>query len=181
MKTFRTYKNNIMNRLTLLFSLLIAFNASAMIEKTPDGYFKTLEELELENIIFESTYVITSEAFDINFLELIEPEEEIDINFDTKKYLPEGFNPLKGMHDLDWNTIELIELEEDAIINFDTQAYLPANFNPLKGMHDLDWSTIELIELDEEVEFNFDTNDYLPNNFNPYKGMHTNNAIACIH
>ena len=138
MKTFRIYKNkknNIMNHLTLLFSLLIAFNASAMIDKTPDSSLKTLEEIELENIIFESTYDITAEAFDINFIEVIELEEEVEISFDTKKYLPEGFNPLKGMHDLDWSTIELIELEEEVDINFDTNNYLPDNFNPYKGMH----------------------------------------------
>jgi hypothetical protein len=169
-----------MYRLTLLFTMLIAFNASAKIEEIPDNSLKTLEELELENIIFENTNDLLTAAYDINSFELIEIEEEIEINFDTKAYLPDGFNPLKGMHDLNWNTIELVELEEEAEIIFNTQAYLPTNFNPLKGMHDLDWDTIELVELEEEVELCFDTKVYLPENFNAYKGMEKE-VIACLY
>ena len=75
----------------------------------------------------------------------------------NKLYLPEGFNPLKGLGDLDWYKIELIELEDEVTIDFDTKQYLPKDFNPLKGLYDLDWSTIELIELEEEVTFNIDT------------------------
>jgi len=54
--------------------------------------------------------------------------------FDTSKYLPEGFNALKGKNDLDWSTIELIEIEEEIEINFDVKAYLPVGFDPYKGM-----------------------------------------------
>lgn len=86
-----------------------------------------------------------------------ELDEEINIDFDTKLYLPEGFNPLKGLGNLDWNKIELIELEEEGTIDFDTKQYLPKDFNPLKGLYDLNWDAIELIELEEEVTFNFDT------------------------
>ncbi len=45
--------------------------------------------------------------------QLIEIEEKVELGFDTSRYLPENFNPLKGKDDLDWNTIELIEIEED--------------------------------------------------------------------
>ena len=61
-----------------------------------------------------------------------EIEEEVIIDFDTKKYLPKGFNPLKGMYNLDWNTIELLEIEEEVEFDFNTKQYLPQDFNPLK-------------------------------------------------
>ena len=71
-----------------------------------------------------------------------ELEEEITIDFDTKLFLPQGFNPLKGLGNLDWNKIELIELEEEGTIDFDTKQYLPKDFNPLKGLYDLNWDAI---------------------------------------
>jgi hypothetical protein len=40
------------------------------------------------------------------------------LDFDTKQYLPEGFNALKGKDDLDWSKIELVEIEEDLELNF---------------------------------------------------------------
>jgi len=190
MKTFRTYKNNqknnIMNRLALLFSVLFAINATAKINN--DSLYLNLdyinvisEENELEESLFVNVEDSSLENFDINSIEVIELEEEIEFDFNPKNYLPEGFNALKGKHDLDLKDLEVIEIEEEVELGFDTVKYLPENFNALKGKHDLDWSAIELVELDEEVEFNFDTNDYLPNNFNPYKGMHSNNVVACLY
>ncbi|MCH6575350.1 MAG: hypothetical protein IH795_09125, partial [Bacteroidetes bacterium] len=70
-----------------------------------------------------------------NTIELVELDEEVEFNFNPKNYLPEGFNALKGKHDLDWNTIELVELDEEIEFNFDTNDYLPNNFNPYKGMN----------------------------------------------
>ncbi|NNL16679.1 MAG: hypothetical protein HKO81_08570, partial [Flavobacteriaceae bacterium] len=64
---------------------------------------------------------------------IFEIEEEVIIDFDTKKYLPKGFNPLKGMYDLNWDNIELIELEEEVAIDLMINRYLPKDFNPLKG------------------------------------------------
>ena len=110
------------------------------------------------------------EPVKIEDIYVYEIEEDVIINFDTKKYLPKGFNSLKGMYELDWNTIELVELEEEVAIDFDTNQYLPKDFNPLKGMYDLDWSKIELFEIDEEVEIGFNTLLFLPDNFDPCKG-----------
>ena len=77
----------------------------------------------------------TFENFDINSIEVIEIEDEVELNFNPKDYLPEGFNALKGMHDLDWSTIELVELEEEVEFDFNPKDYLPNNFNPNKGMY----------------------------------------------
>ncbi|RLD25507.1 MAG: hypothetical protein DRI75_13270 [Bacteroidetes bacterium] len=142
MKTFRTYKNNqknnIMNRLALLFSVLFAINATAKINN--DSLYLNLdyinvisEENELEKSLFVNVEDSSFENFDINSIEVIELEEEVEFNFNPKNYLPEGFNALKGKHDLDWNTIELVELEEEVEFNFNPKDYLPNNFNPYKG------------------------------------------------
>ena len=144
MKTFKTnktnLKNNIMYRLTILFSMLIALNASANINNNSDNL--NSEKSRLEKILFGNIEYLNSTVASINSIELIELEEELELGFDTANYLPENFNALKGKHDLDWNSIELIELEEEVELGFDTANYLPENFNALKGKHGLVWNTI---------------------------------------
>lgn len=178
-----------MYKLTLLFSVLLTVNATAMVEtlatnSKPDSKitYKTMEEIELEDALFNTNDNLAFDDFDVASIEVIDIEEDVEINFDTKAYLPANFNPLKGMYDLDWNTIELVALEEDVELGFNTQAYLPKNFNALKGMHDLDWNTIELVELEEDVELGFDTNTYLPKDFNPYKCMDCEKGeVVCLY
>ncbi len=167
-----------MYQLTLLLTALFTFNVATIVEKTPDNsildsriIYKTLEELELEDILFNPTNNFTVGNLDAVSIEVIDIEEEVELNFDTKTYLPANFNALQGMHDLDWNTIELLELEEEIELGFDTQTYLPEGFNALQGLHDLDWKTIELVELEEDIELGFDTQAYLPKGFNPYKDV----------
>lgn len=156
-----------MNRLILLLAAFIATNASALSGMSPDNTkknYKTLVQINLETALFESDT-------DESLFEVYEIEEEVYIDFDTKKYLPEGFNPLEGKNDIDWSTIELVEIEETIEIDFDTAQYLPENFNALEGKNDIDWSKIEIVEIEEEIELGFDTSKYLPKGFNPYRGM----------
>ena len=129
-----------MYRLTILFSMLIALNASANINNNSDNL--NSEKSRLEKILFGNIVNLNSTVASINSIELIELEEEVELGFDTANYLPENFNALKGKHDLDWNSIELIELEEEVELGFDTANYLPENFNALKGKHGLVWNTI---------------------------------------
>jgi len=178
-----------MYQLTVLLTAMFAFNVATIAEKIPDNFnpdsritYKTLEELELEDILFNTANNLDEESLDTASIEVLDIKEDAEINFDIKAHLPVNFNALQGMHDLNWNTIELVELEEEANLDFDTKAYLPSDFNPLKGMHDLDWDTIELVELEEEVELCFDTKVYLPENFNAYKGMEKEKeVIACLY
>jgi len=166
-----------MYRLALLFTVFFALNAIA---KTNNGsYYLNIdsidancEENELEQIVFTSIEDSTFENFDINSIEVIELEEEVELGFNSKDYLPENFNALKRKHDLDWSTIELIEPEEDVEYYFNPKDHLPEGFNALKGKHDLDWNTIELVEIEEDVKLNFNPKDYLPEGFNALKGMH---------
>ncbi len=130
----------------------------------------TIDNLNDFPLQFTELYSEEKEPVKIEDIYVYEIEEDVIIDFDTKKYLPKGFNSLKGMYELDWDIIELKELEEEVIIDFDTKKYLPKDFNPLKGMYDLDWSKIELIEIEEEVEIGFNTLLFLPDNFDPCKG-----------
>jgi hypothetical protein len=174
-----------MYQLTLLFTALFAFNVAKITEKIPDNSnpdskitYKTMEELELENTLFNTANNFDVEDFDSASMEVTEIEEDVELNFDTKTYLPANFNTLKGMYDLDWNTIELVELEEDANLDFDTKAYLPSGFSA----HNIDWSTVNLVELEEEVGLDFDTKAYLPKEFNPFKDMECEKeVIACLY
>ena len=174
-----------MKRLALLITALVVVNANAKTKEIPNDSepmvsYKTMEELDLERSIFGEAEILTDDI-DMENLEVIEIEEEVSIDFDIKKHLPEGFNPLKGKDDLDWSAIELIELEEEVSLGFDTKKHLPKNFNALKGKHDLDWSSIELIELEEDIELGFDTKAYLPKGFDPHKGMCKKDVVVCLY
>ena len=156
-------------------SLLFITNTTTAFKltKKPKTTVLKCKELSAEECsLLNNLYIFkSSEPIYVEDVYVYQIEEDVIINFDTKKYLPNDFNPLKGLHDLNWDTIELIEPEEEVEIEFDTKRYLPQDFNPLKGMHDLNWDLIELIELEEEVEINFDTKQYLPANFNVLAGM----------
>jgi len=109
------------------------------------------EELSTDNIVF------------------IETEEEIDLGFDTAKYLPIGFNAYAGM-ELDLNEIDFVETEEEIDLGFDTAEYLPEGFDPYMGTK-FDLNEIDFVETEEEIDLGFDTAEYLPVGFNAYSGM----------
>ncbi len=116
------------------FALLV-WNATADIRtaKLPidDILALEIEELELEFELFSDAYII-KDVVEIESLELYEPDEELEFNFDTEARLPEDFNPREGMEDLDWSTIELYEIEEEEDFGFETKNYLPEGFDPYK-------------------------------------------------
>jgi hypothetical protein len=121
-----------MKSLVIIFSMFLALNVTAKTQMPDEDYFSINldyvilenELFDLEQIVFEDFYNIIEDikVSDINVVEL---EEDIEINFDTKKYLPERFNAYKGMHDIDWNTVKLVELEEDVELESNNQNSLP--------------------------------------------------------
>jgi hypothetical protein len=126
-----------MYKLALLFTVFFALNATAKINNDSNNLNIDIngEEYELEKLLFVKMEDSTLENFDINSIEVIETEDEVELNFNPKDYLPEDFNALKGMHDLDWSTIELVELEEEVEFDFNPKDYLPNNFDPNNGMY----------------------------------------------
>lgn len=128
-----------MIKLAFIFSTLFAVSTTTITNENLDSNlseceYLTLEENALRTALFTNNFNEDPTDIDWDIIELVELEEEIEIGFNTKDYLPEGFNPLKGLHDLDWSKIELIELDEEVEISFNTKDYLPANFNPYAGM-----------------------------------------------
>ena len=116
---------------------LVAWNATAEIGPNDipldDILALEIEQMELELDLFEDAY-ICEEVVSIESIDLYEPEEELEIGFDTTEYLPEGFDAREGMDDIDWSAIELFEIEEEDDFDFNTKDYLPVGFNPYKGM-----------------------------------------------
>ena len=128
-----------MIKLALIFSTLFAVSSTTITNQNLDNNmsecdYLSLEENALRISLFTYDSICDPTDIDWDAIELVEMEEEIELGFDTKDYLPEGFNPLKGMHDLDWSKIELLEIDEEVVIGFETKKYLPTNFNPYVGM-----------------------------------------------
>ena len=155
-----------MIKLAFIFSTLFAVISTTISNDNSDNLISECELLLLEASLFTNNSEVMPTELDWSTIELFEIEEEVNLGFNSEDYLPEGFNPLKGLHDLDWSTIELFEIEEEVNLGFNSEDYLPEGFNPLKGLNDLDWNTIELFEIEEEVDLGFNTKDYLPAHFN---------------
>ena len=120
----------------LILVALVALNVNANTDTENDPYSDyinlEIEKLELEEVLFEKT--VETEVVSIASIEVYELEEELELGFNTKNYLPEGFDAYAGMNDIDWSTIELLELEEEVELGFNPKDYLPKGFNPYKGM-----------------------------------------------
>ena len=114
-----------MKRFVIIFSMFLALNIAAKTQM-PEGEYSILnsEFIELENEIFDLEQIVfadftTTQSLKVEDIEVIEIEEDVEIDFDTKKYLPERFNAYKGMHDIDWSKVELVEIEEEVDLNKD--------------------------------------------------------------
>ncbi|NNK82249.1 MAG: hypothetical protein HKO92_03915 [Flavobacteriaceae bacterium] len=112
-----------MKRLVIIISMFLALNINAK-QQLSEGEYSALvsEFIELENEMFDLEQIIfadftLTESLKVEDIKVIEIEEEVEINFDTKKYLPERFNAYKGMYDIDWSTVEIVEIEEDIDLN----------------------------------------------------------------
>ena len=117
---------------------------------------RELELLEFE--IFETfDTAVTLMPDDI---EVYEIEEEINIDFDTHRFLPTGFNPYEGMGTVD-------ELD------FEAQLTLSALIRTVETEAPVEIEDLEIIEIEEEVVFDYDIQRYLPEGFDPYKEMTT--------
>lgn len=106
------------------------------------------------------------ERLPIDGIIYIEPTEDVELDFDTTQYLPDGFDAYKGM-DANLSEVVFIEKEEEIDLGFNTMAYLPTDFNAYKGM-ELNLDEVIFIEEEEAIELDFNVQNYLPKNFNAY-------------
>ena len=116
----------------------------------------------LASIVIYSPADMKAGTLDLEAIPYEELEEEIDLGFDTREYLPEGFDPEAIYVDLK----EILYLEEKTVVlQFDTKAYLPESFDafapPTNIMH------VSYIE-EEDYDLGFSTSAYLPEGFNAY-------------
>ena len=79
-----------MYKLTLLFSVLFILNTNTNTNK--DHYCLHSEQKKLESLLFLNAKNLKIDNFDIDYLEIVELEEEVELGFETKNYVPENFN-----------------------------------------------------------------------------------------
>ena len=114
-----------MKRLVIIISMFLALNINAKQQFSEAEYSLLISEfIELENEIFDLEQIVfedftTTQSLKVEDIKVVELEEDIEINFDTKKYLPERFNAYKGMYDVDWSKVELVEIEEEVDLSKD--------------------------------------------------------------
>lgn len=110
--------------LTFVFALLLtAITGSAQIGLNPIDTYITAEtdRIELEEDLF-GFQLNDDEIVSVLSIDLFELEEEIELDFDTKEYLPANFDPYKGMNRLNWDNIPLYEVEEEIDLDFTTDS-----------------------------------------------------------
>lgn len=130
----------------------------------------------LESNVFNDT--ITNKETKTSAVEkypvlVVEEESDEPFEFNTKDYLPVGFNSTLSLSedfDLDFSLI----VEEDEAFDFKTQDYLPVGFNLNEAILT---SIVEIASEDEDEPFDFDTKSYLPKGFNPLKSAKTSNEL----
>ncbi|NNC69841.1 MAG: hypothetical protein HKN90_03355 [Flavobacteriaceae bacterium] len=96
---------------------------------------------------------------------IVEEAADEPFEFNTKDYLPVGFNPTLSLdenYNLEFSSI----VEEDEAFDFNTNDYLPVGFNLSQALLD---SIVEIETEYEDEPFEFDTKKYLPKGFNPLK------------
>ncbi len=114
--------------------------------------------------LISTTYPDSQAELDLNEIVFIEEEEILDLGFDTRDYLPEGFDANEAYVDL--NGITFIE-DEELELNFDTALYLPEDFDPYAAPEGIEG--INYMEEEEVIDLGFDTAAYLPEGFDPYE------------
>jgi hypothetical protein len=130
-----------------------------------DDEYSDLEE-EYNDISFEDVFgkIETENSIETEDIKIYEIEEEINLGFDPKVYLPTDFNPYEGM-----NTLE--ELDFEAKIAFE------AVFGTIYKEEILKIEDIKVYEIEEEINLGFNTQECLPTDFNPYEGMNTKEEL----
>jgi len=93
----------------------------------------------------------------VAYIEIVEEVGDEVFDFNTKDYLPVGFNAFLNLE------YEVVLEEADEVFDFNTKDYLPVGFGLEKSVLD----SIEEIEIEEVDEpFDFDTKKYVPKGFN---------------
>ncbi len=96
---------------------------------------------------------------------VVEEEADEPFDFNTKDYLPIGFNAYLSLDENFDLEFSAVVDETDEPFEFNTKDYLPVGFNAALNLDAIVEVTIE----EEDAPFDFDTKKYLPKGFNPSK------------
>ncbi len=103
----------------------------------------------------------------IRYVTVVEEADEV-FHFDTKAYLPVGFNAYTTLE------YEVVLEEADEAFDFNTKDYLPIGFGLKKSI----LNSIEEIEIEEADEsFDFDTKKYVQKVINASKKAKVNAEV----
>ena len=168
-----------MNRLVILYGCVL-LSSTAIAEEQQSTFEASplqaaLATEEIDTILVSSSKEEADEAaFILSEIEFIE-EEDLELGFDTKDYLPEGFSPYEVYFDL--NSVAFVEDHQELDLGFDTSVYLPNGFDPYQDSKAV--SSLNFIE-EEDVDLGFDTMNYLPEGFSPYEVYFDLNSLIYI-
>ena len=131
-----------------------------------------LLESEIVNDTINNKEVKTTTEEVYPTLVVVEEADE-PFEFNTKDYLPVGFNATLSL-DENYNLEFSSVIEEDEAFDFNTNDYLPVGFNLSKAILD---NIVEIETEDEDEPFEFDTKKYLPKGFNTLKKETISNEL----
>ena len=184
-----------MNKLFLVCGLVLTGIATTSQTENPTTDFEnqvTVENVSLtvnEHTLFWTTdneeigiqgtsSIMPTEApenLQLDEILYLEANNEIELGFDTKAYLPENFDPTTFYFDV--TAVSYIDENKGSDLGFNTKDYLPAEFNAYVQPEDaMDVSYIE----ETEDALGFDAAVYLPESFDPYKTELDINSIVYI-
>ncbi|MCG2462772.1 hypothetical protein K8352_18560 [Flavobacteriaceae bacterium F89] len=103
------------------------------------------------------------EVLDVKDIKVLENDEDIDLGFDVKNYLPENFNPYSTSGNLKMSSIDYGYLTTGT-----GGAPVSEDFVQIGGHSPVKVDDIVVLENDEDIELGFNAKEYLPRNFNPY-------------
>ena len=66
--------------------------------------------------------------FDINNIVFIEEDQDLELGFDTARYLPENFDPYSTIISIE--SVNFVDVCDEIDLGFETVGYLPEDFDP---------------------------------------------------
>ncbi len=147
-----------MKKLTTLCLIIVSLTVSAKSVDCNTIDFGNNLSSNFNDVVGNSTNPMDDTTFEIE-----KEEQDAPFDFDTKKYLPENFNPYEEVSILE--DYAMLNAEEDEKLDFDTKQYLPTGFDAYSE-NELIMEDYELLRAAPDAPFDFNTVDYLPVNFN---------------